>query len=466
MSAWAAGRPILDAAAMRAAERAAIAAGTEEWTLMERAGRGAAEAIRRFAGPVPALVLCGPGNNGGDGYVIAAALAEAGVPVCVAAAGEGRSEAARRARAGWTGPVAPLTEAEPAPLLIDALFGTGLARPLDLDASGALARLAGAARLAVAVDLPSGVAADDGALLSDVPRFDLTITFGALKPAHLLQPAARFMGRTILVDIGIAADSVLRTLARPSLPGPGPDSHKYDRGFVLTFGGDLGGAAGLAAAAALKSGAGAVRLAADAPREDVPLAIMQVGADTLDLLADKRLGAVLLGPGVIPGDEAERQLDLALGSGLPLVLDAGAITLLAERCPSVLAGLETPAILTPHPGEFKRLFGRPEKDKVTEARRAAAEARAVVVYKGADTVIAAPDGRAAIAGDSSSWLATAGSGDVLAGAIAAMRARGLDPFAAALAGVWLHGRAAELAGPGLIADDLLDGLRGALVECL
>lgn len=460
------GRVILTAAEMRAAEDAAIAAGTPVETLMERAGIGAAEAIWRYAGPVPALVLCGPGNNGGDGYVIARELAARGVKVRVAASGEPKTPAAKAARDSWEGPVDDIAETAPAPLLIDALFGTGLTRPLDDSLSARLIELAAQARIAVAVDLPSGVATDDGAILSAIPDFDLTITFQTLKAAHLLQPAARHFGKLVVADIGIEAASALETVERPRLIPPGPDSHKYDRGFVLTFGGDLRGASALSAVAALRAGAGAVRLASDKPLGAVPFGIMQVGEDMVDLLADKRLGAVVFGPGIIPGGESDDRLDQCLVSGLPLVLDAGAITLLAERGAERLRDLEHMAILTPHAGEFKRLFGEGEGGKIASARAAAARSGAVVVFKGADTVIAAPDGRTALAGDASSWLATAGSGDVLAGAIGAMRARGLDAYEAAIAGVWLHGRAAQLAGPNLIADDLLEGLRGALVECL
>ncbi len=460
------GRVILTAGEMRAAEEAAIAAGTAVETLMERAGIAAAEAIRRYAGPIPALVLCGPGNNGGDGYVIARELAAQGVEVRVAATGAPGTPAAKAARDSWGGPVETVADAAPAPLLVDALFGTGLTRPLDDRVSGRLSELAAGARIAAAIDLPSGVATDDGALLSPVPDFDLTITFQTLKPAHLLQPAARHMGRIVVADIGIAAAGGLETVERPRLAPPGPDSHKYDRGFVLTFGGDLRGASALSAVAALRAGAGAVRLASDKPLGAVPFGIMQVGEDMVDLLADKRLGAVVFGPGIIPGGESDDRLDQCLDSGLPLVLDAGAITLMAERGPEMLRVLERTAILTPHAGEFKRLFGESEGSKIERTRAAAARSGAIVVFKGADTVIAAPDGRVALAGDASSWLATAGSGDVLAGAIGAMRARGLDAYEAAIAGVWLHGRAAQRAGPNLIADDLLEGLRGALVECL
>ena len=211
------GRVILTAGEMRAAEARSIAAGTSVETLMERAGQAAAAAIRRFAGPMPALVLCGPGNNGGDGYVVARALAAAGQDVRVAAAGEPRTPAAKAARAAWGGEVHDIADVEPAPLLIDSLFGTGLTRGLERDVAAALEALAGMARITAAIDLPSGVSTDDGAILSPVPDCDLAVTFQTLKPAHLLQPAARHMGRIVVADIGIEAASDLHEIARPRL---------------------------------------------------------------------------------------------------------------------------------------------------------------------------------------------------------------------------------------------------------
>jgi hydroxyethylthiazole kinase-like uncharacterized protein yjeF len=454
------GRPVLTAGETRAAEAAAIAAGTSVETLMERAGLAAAEAILRFAGPVPALVLCGPGNNGGDGYVIARAMEAGGAKVRVAAPGEPKAGAARAARKRWNGPVEPLPEAAPAPLLVDALFGTGLARPLDQAVAARLGELAGRARIRAAVDLPSGVATDDGAILSAVPQFDLTVTFATLKPSHLLQPAARHMGRIVVADIGLTAESRLREVARPRLSAPGPDDHKYRRGYVAVLAGELPGAAGLAATAALRAGAGYVRLIADAPVAGVAGALVQ-SRDAALVLIDERIDVVVVGPGLGRGDEAKARLDGVAGSGPARVLDADALWWLGEN-PRALDG----CILTPHAGEFARLFPGRGGSKVERARGAAASSGAVVVYKGPDTVVAAPDGRAAIAAAAPAWLATAGTGDVLTGIIAAMRASGMDPFEAACAGVWLHARAAERAGPGLIADDLAGHLPAALADCL
>jgi hydroxyethylthiazole kinase-like uncharacterized protein yjeF len=460
------GASILTAAEMRAAEEQAMAAGTSVEGLMERAGAAAAEAIWRFAGPVPALILCGPGNNGGDGYVIARLLAERGIAVSVAATGEPASDAARAARRGWTGPVSPLEEAQAAPLLIDALFGTGLKRGLDAPVQAILARAAAEARLRVAIDLPSGVATDDGSVLSEVPAFDLTVALGALKPSHLLQPAARFMGRVIVADIGVAAESRLTRVERPRLRRPGPDDHKYTRGLVTIVAGEMPGASALAASAAARSGAGAVRLQSTHYSYNVPSAVIQAPGRPLDRMTDERIGAVLAGCGLPVSDQGRCLLDEVLGHEHPLILDAGALQLLAQQGADRLADLASPAILTPHEGEFAKLFGNLQGSKIERARAAAAKSGAVIVYKGPDTVIAQPDGRAAIYVGGSSWLASGGTGDVLAGTIAAMRASGLGPFEAAAAGVWLHGRAAELAGPAMIADDLILQLPRALAECL
>lgn len=455
-------RIILTAAEMRAAEERAIAAGTPVEELMERAGTAAAEAIRRYDGPMPALILCGPGNNGGDGYVIARALAECGVDVRVAALSEPRSGAALAARQRWRRPVEPFAEAHPAPLLVDALFGTGLARPLDALVAAQLTRLAAAARVKVAIDLPSGAATDDGTLLSPVPDYDLTVTFATLKPSHLLQPAARHMGRIVVADIGIEAHSRLGGIARPHLSPPGPEDHKYSRGYVLVVAGEMPGATSLAAAAAARAGAGYVRLLRPWVMPGLPHAVVQSAGEPDGHLADARVGAVVIGPGLGRGDAARKLLDKALASDRPLILDADALVLPSA---GALRKARHMPILTPHAGEFARLFGTIAGSKVEQARAAAALSGAVVLFKGADTVVAAPDGRAAIAPASSHFLASAGTGDVLAGICAAMRARGLDAFEAACAAAWIHGRAGERAGAYLHADDLLACLPAILSEC-
>jgi hydroxyethylthiazole kinase-like uncharacterized protein yjeF len=448
---------------MRRAEAQAIAAGTPAETLMDRAGQAAAEAIRGYAGAMPALVLCSPGNNGGDGYVIARELQRQGVQVRLAALGEPKTAAAQAASAPWTGETVAFADAEPAALLIDALFGTGLQRPLGADVADRLKSLGQAARVRVAIDLPSGVGSDDGAVLSPVPVFDLTVTFATLKPAHLLQPAARHMGRIVVADIGVSAASRLHQIGRPQLATPGPQDHKYSRGYVAVLAGEMPGAAALTAAAALRSGAGYVRLVGQAIVPGIPSAIVQSHGSADAVLADPRIGAVALGPGLGRSESARALLEQALAADLPLVLDADALTFAA---PDLLRRAKHPPILTPHAGEFVKLFGTLGGSKVDQARRAAEASGAVVVFKGPDTVVAAPDGRAAIASASSHWLASAGTGDVLTGTIAARRAAGMDAFEAACAGVWIHARAAELAGAALIADDLLLHLPKAYSECL
>lgn len=450
------GQPILTAAQMRDAE---AATGLGGWLLMSRGGTAIAEAVRRLAGGDEVLILCGAGNNGGDGYVAATILAASGVAVRVAAAADPSPDpagtAAMRARANWPGPVEPLATAAAAPVLVDALFGTGLSRPLAPAISDRLHELAAGARLAIAIDLPSGVASDDGAVLTRPPVFALTLALGAAKPAHLLQPGARYAGIVRLLDIGIAAPRRITALARPPLPQPGPDAHKYTRGLVAIVPGAMPGAAELAATAALRAGAGYVLLLTDTPGP--PHAVVRRGfaATALD---DERIGAVLIGPGLGRDDDARQRLDAALVSRRALVIDGDALRLTS---PDRLAALDRPPILTPHEGEFAALFGRGQGGKLDRTLAAAAAAGAIVVHKGADTVIAAPDGRACIAGDANDWLSTAGTGDVLAGTIAAMRAGDDDPFAAACAGVWLHAEAARRCGKAFLADDLAAALTPA-----
>lgn len=447
------GRPILTAEHMRAAEQAAIDRGASVEQLMERAGAALAEATYRFAGPTRALVLCGPGNNGGDGYVAARHLAERGVKVRIAALSEPKSDAARQARALWQGEVEALTdETASAPLLIDALFGTGLKRGLETTIAEQLSRLCGLAMVKIACDLPSGVESDSGTELSLVPSFDMTVTFGALKPAHRLYPAMHKCGRVVLGDIGIEAETSWHEIAPPNVPPLDPAGHKYDRGLVHALAGQMPGAIALAATAAAKAGAGYVRVSTSKTIDGLPAAIVQTDTAPVN---DERIGCLLVGPGM--GD-IPQVLTLALTSRSPKVLDADAISHLGE--PERLKGQD--AIVTPHDGEFRRLFGEIEGTKPERALEAAKRSGAVVVYKGADTVVASPDGRVAFRAPAPAWLASAGTGDVLAGTIAAMRARGLPAFEAACAGVWLQGRAAEIAGPAMIADDLAEAVGEAL----
>ena len=426
-------RAILTAAAIRAAEQAAIDAGAND--LVERAGAALARAVRRFVGPRETLVLCGPGNNGADGRVAARHLAAAGYAVRIASLDD-------------------LAEARPAPLLIDCLFGTGLNRGLEDAVSKRLIELSGAAYLTVSCDLPSGVSSDDGVILSPIPRADLTVTFAALKPAHRLMPAMAHMGRVVVADIGVGADSLWFEIGQPTLPPLDPAGHKYSRGLVHCLAGKMPGAIALSARAAAAAGAGYVRVSTSLAIDNLPSAIVQT--DTA-VVHDPRVGAILVGPGM--GD-IPQILTLALTAPRPIIIDADAINAVGE--PGRLVGHD--AILTPHDGEFVKLFGELAGSKAERALTAAKASRSVIVYKGPDTLVAAPDGRLGFAPPSPPWLASAGTGDVLAGIIAAFRARGMASFEAACAAVWVHGRAAERAGPGMIADDLIAALSATLAD--
>lgn len=460
------GEPILTATEMREAEQAAFLAGTDEYGLMETAGRAAAEIIWRAGHRRDTLVLCGPGNNGGDGFVIARLLKERGVPVRVAALGDSRTESARRARAGWGGPVEDMMTAAPATQLVDALFGTGLTRGLEEAVAARLCGLAKDAAHVHAIDLPSGVETDSGALLSTMPRYGTCIALGAYKPAHLLYPAAGLIGRLVLADLGIELRSDTHRLPTPVLHAPGASAHKYTRGLVAVIGGAMPGASLLASIAAARSGAGSVRHYAHALPSAGPHAIVHRQFDRTDevtgLVSDERIGAVLIGPGLGLDSEAAALLDAALSSAHPLVLDADALTLLSGKGRPLPPG----CIMTPHEGEFRRLFGDLPGSKIDRARLAARSSGAVIIYKGADSVIAAPDGRVAVASGMSSWLSTAGTGDVLAGLAAGRRVVTSDPFRAACEAVWLHGDAARRSGAAFVADDLLDALPAAIAARL
>ena len=428
-------RPILSAKAMRAAEQAIIGAGTSNDQLIERAGAALANAVRRFVGPRETLLLCGPGNNGADGRIAARHLAAAGFAIRTATLDD-------------------LAEAEPAPLLIDCLFGTGLNRGLEATVSAKLCGLSEAAFLTIACDLPSGVSSDDGAILSPIFSADLTVTFGALKPAHRLMPAMSRMGRVVVADIGVEVTSAWFEIGAPGLPALDPAGHKYSRGLVHCLAGEMPGAIALSARAAAASGAGYVRISTSLAIDNLPSAIVQT--DTAQV-HDPRVGAILVGPGM--GD-IPQILTLALTATRPVIIDADAIGAVGE--PDRLVGHD--AILTPHEGEFVKLFGALPGSKPERALAAAKASRSVIVYKGPDTLVASPDGRLGFAPPAPAWLASAGTGDVLAGIIAALRARGMPSFEAACSAVWIHGRAAERAGPGMIADDLIAALPATLAD--
>ena len=451
-----------------------MAGGVGARALMERAGAAAADAILRFDAPRSAVVLCGPGGNGGDGYVVARYLAAAGIAVTVAADAPPRHETAAAAAADWTGQVVPLADARPAGAMIDALFGIGMTRPLLPADAAALARLGNSANLRAALDLPSGVGTDDGGDLGCPYTANLTIAFGALKPAHLLHPAAARCGRVVIADIDITAESPLARNPRPSRRLLSPTIHKYARGSVLVVGGPSGhgGAARLAATAALRAGAGLVTLALPTPAitenaarlDAVMLRIADDGIALMRLLADRRLTALLAGPGLGRDARARGLVEAALADGRPLVLDGDVFTLFAAGAEGLRSRLTGPAVLTPHEGEFARLFPEATGNKIERALAAAARVGAVVVLKGPDTVIAGPCGRARVNVHASANLATAGSGDVLAGLVTGLLAQGLDMFDAACTGVWLHGDLGRRGGPGLIADDLAALIPAALAR--
>ena len=421
-------RPILTAARMRAAE-----AGHDVDTLMERAGAALAEAAWLFAGPIETLILCGSGNNGGDGRVAARHLEARGMTVRIAT-------------------LETLVDAQPTPMVIDCLFGTGLSRGLEEPVYTKLSALIDAAQVAIACDLPSGIATDDGAILSPVAPYDLTVTFGALKPAHHMMPGVRTMGRIVLADIGLAVESDWFEIAKPQLPPLNPAGNKFTRGMVHCLAGQMPGAIALAAHAAARAGAGYVRVSTSRAIDNLPSAVVQT--DTAEV-GDPRIGAILVGPGL--GD-IPPVLTLALTVAKPVIIDADAIGLVGD--PDRLKGHD--AILTPHDGEFVKLFGQLPGSKADRALEAARLSGAIVVYKGPDTLVASPDGRLGFAPLAPAWLASAGTGDTLAGIIAAFRARGMPSFEAACAGVWIHGRAAEIAGPSMIADDLIAAIPAAL----
>jgi ADP-dependent NAD(P)H-hydrate dehydratase / NAD(P)H-hydrate epimerase len=473
---------------MAGADRLTIAGGVPGIVLMENAGRAVADAVARRWPRRPVLMLCGPGNNGGDGFVAARILAGRGWPVRIALSGERaalKGDAAAAA-ASWEGPVEALGEAslDGAALVVDALFGAGLARPIDGIAGAVIAALDARHLPVVAVDVPSGVDGASGEVRGCAPLASLTVTFFRKKPGHLLLPGRLHCGEILVAPIGIPAavlDRVKPDVAAnhtdwwlSSFPWPGPASHKYTRGHALVAGGAvMTGAARLAARAAARLGVGLVTVAAPeaafpiyaaALTEVIVQAVSGIG-DFGALLADKRRNAALIGPGA-GANAATREKALAiLKAGKRAVLDADALTVFADDPPALFSAIrsaETPIpVLTPHEGEFGRLFDR-SGSKLDRALRAARASGAVMLLKGNDTVIAAPDGRVAISEGAPPELATAGSGDVLAGMVLGLLAQGMPAFEAAAAAVWLHADAARRIGPGLVADDLVEAMPAVL----
>lgn len=477
-------RAIMTVAEMKAADAAAVATGTPATTLMERAGKGAAEAIRQRWSRRLVVIWCGPGDNGGDGYVIARCLKRRGWPVRVEALAEPTSASCRWAAERWRGEVHPLNPSvSPAELYVDALFGAGLSRPLEGPADELARAAKGLASRIVAIDTPSGVYGDTGVpLAGNALAAALTVTFHRRKPVHVLAQGRAACGEVEIVGIGLT-DTGAGALCEndPSLWGerfawPSNDAHKHARGRLVVVSGEAWstGAARLSARAGLRIGAGVVTLLSPpsalavnaAHLEAVMLAPFETEAE-LAVLAD-RAAAAVIGPAAGVGEATLRNLTALAGTGAALVVDADALTSFAHAPDELFSRLDRDDVLTPHPGEFERLFPgllKAAPERITAAREASRRAGAIVLLKGPDTVIAAPDGRTSVNLNGSPWLATAGSGDVLAGFIAGLAAQGMDSFDAACAGAWIHAECADLHGPGLIAEDL-PGLAPAVLKRL
>jgi len=477
---------LLDVRQMDEADRQTVAAGTPGTTLMENAGSSVARAILRRWSTRPITILCGPGNNGGDGFVTARHLCEAGWTVRLALLGprdclkgEARHHAER-----WRGAVEPLTPAalEGAELVVDAIFGAGLSRALEGSAADTMAAAARKGSPIVAIDVPSGVMGDTGEALGAVAAV-LTVTFFRKKPGHVLLPGRRLCGEVVVTDIG-TPPSVLKTIVPNTfendpalwlaqLPRPADAGNKYTRGHALISGGyPMTGAARMAARAAARAGAGLTTIAVAetalpiyaAALTSIMVQPIATPADFDRLLGDRRISAFLIGPGAGVGEATQARALAMLGTGRPALLDADAITSFQDDPLALDRAINGACVMTPHEGEFGRVFD-PIGDKLFRTRAAARRSGAVIVLKGPDTVIAAPDGQAIINTNAPPTLATAGSGDVLSGIVLGLLAQGMQPFIASAAAVWLHGAAATAFGPGLLAEDLPDLLPGVL-QCL
>lgn len=484
---------LLTSEEMGQADRLAIEGGVPGRVLMENAGRAVADEVSaRFPDARSVAVLCGPGNNGGDGFVAARHLLDKGYAVRLGFNGDPSRlprDAAAMAKL-WTGAVEPLHRdlLAKSDVVVDALFGAGLARPIEGRLAGLIEAVNESGLPVIAVDVPSGVDGTTGRVKGVAVQAMATVTFFRLKPGHLLLPGRELCGETSVADIGIP-DGVLETVKpktfanEPDLwlehfPWPQPESHKYARGHAVVVSGPAfsTGAARLGAMGALRAGAGLVTVAS--PKDAVAVNAAQLTAimvrpvdhvkELADLLADERKNATLIGPGVGVGERTKAMVLEALASNAAVVLDADAITSFANDADMLFARIRSraaPIALTPHEGEFARLFGPiGEGAKLEAARQAAARSGAIVLLKGSDTIVASPGGGASINATSSSWLATAGTGDVLAGMVLGLLAQRMEPFAAVSAAVWMHGRAAQLFGPGLIAEDLHKMLPAVLEE--
>ena len=483
---------ILTVAQMREAEQALIDAGTSVEALMDIAGRGAGEWVWRISGARAVTVLCGPGNNGGDGWVIAELIRARGGDVAVISPREAGTAAARNARSLYHGAVIDSATPRHGEVFVDCLFGSGLTRALPAEWVDLIARLARQHHAAVAIDLPSGIESDSGTVLNEgLPHYDLTVALGAWKFAHWTLPGMDAMGDRRLVEIGCGAvPGAARLLARPNLTAPAIGAHKYTRGLLGIVAGEMPGAAVLAAKAAMHGGAGYVKLLgeggagastssarANSSRATSPVQTERVEARALppelvadtrplgEALGDRRLSAVLVGPGLGRTDAADVRLHDVLASKHSAVIDADALTLLSPADASL-----PNAVLTPHEGELAALeksFSLSGNGLRRDRARTVAQATgAVVLLKGPDSLIAAPDGTIVLAPAAPSWLSVAGSGDVLAGVLASRLAVHGEPLRAAEEALWLHGEAARIAGPAFTAGQLGDAVQGAMAGAL
>ncbi len=478
---------LLTTSQMNAADEQTVASGKKSIELMEAAAAGVVREIRKRWQPRLTLVLCGPGNNGGDAYIVASLLDKAGWPVRVAAVASSKDKTgdAKKAAAGWNGDVVDLVPEvlEGCELIVDGIYGAGLSRDIEGVVSDTIRAINELVIPTVAVDIPSGVHGDTGAICGVAIKASLTVNFFCRRPGHWLYPGRRYVGQSVVVDIGIPLN-VLKSI-KPLIfenspfvwgqqyPVPADDGHKYDRGHAIVVSGTIGktGASRLAARAALRAGAGAVTLAGPPSSMFINSAhLTAVMTETFrdpeelsSIILRRMRSCVLVGPGNGVGEHTQDATLQILSLSLPTVLDADALTSFEANRHDLLEALHDRCVLTPHQGEFQRLFGDGlGKDKLSRALSAASSCNAIIIVKGADTVVASPDGRAVVNCNAPAELATAGSGDVLAGIVTGLLAQGMPAFEAACAGVWLHSASAREVRFGLIAEDIAEALPTAI----
>lgn len=454
--------PVLTVEQMRAVEQAAMDEGVSEWELMQRAGEGAAQWVARMAGGRDVTVLCGPGNNGGDGYVIAESLRRRGNTVNVIAPKEPGTKTACKARSSYEGTTSTSGEIS-APVVVDCLFGYGLSREVGGEFASLLEGLLTSDCFKIAVDVPSFIASDSGAVLGPLVEYDLTLALGAWKQAHFLMPAMAVMGARRLVPIGLDCPHITQSLSqRPHLAAPASSSHKYKRGLLVIVAGSMPGAPLLAAEAAMRAGAGYVKLFSNHSHPDAPAGLVIDEGDLSRSLTDERIAALLVGPGLGRDGEARQRLAATLETGQHCVLDADALHLLGS---DLLKDVDASrVVITPHEGELAKLcesFGVTGQGKLARVSALHEATGLTVLAKGPDTILAG-EGAVRFFPPGSSWLSTAGTGDVLAGIVASRLAHHADFARACEEGVWLHQEAARRAGPAFTADELAQGVGKAM----